>query len=79
MSTEPQQQAPTGQKPGRVVLDHKCTECKVQAVFEMGPYAKEFGTIYSTDGLRAFLVSGLCEFCGDVLADFAVMSTREGW
>lgn len=64
---------------GRIEFETPCVSCLQPVVFIKGDYADTFGRLYSTEGLKAFTRDGLCELCGDYLADFQAMNTREGW
>lgn len=57
---------------------HKCEECKQQVRLFFTDHATSFGQIVCQDDYTAFLKNGLCSLCGNILADFAVMDTRNG-
>lgn len=66
-------------KPRRVEFESACVECMQPVFMLLATTPRDFGQVATTEGLRAFLKDGQCEFCGDILADFAWMETRAQW
>lgn len=63
-------------QPQKVQFDDPCVECGQTVIFHVAPHAITFGHVYSTDGLRAYVKDTTCEWCGDILADFATMGRK---
>lgn len=61
---------------GPIEFDPPCAECKLVPVLILGERALTFGHIYSTAGLKAYLATGMCEWCQEYTEDFAHMGRK---
>jgi hypothetical protein len=56
-----------------VMLETPCEECGLAPVLFLTTHARTFGHIYSMAGFKHYAQTGVCEWCAEILADFAVM------
>ena len=64
---------------GTVHYGTPCTECRSAVVYQAATYARDFGCVYSTEGIKGFMQTGLCEFCFDYQADASAMNKDVSW
>lgn len=64
---------------GAIYYETPCVECMSAVVYQAGTYARDFGAVYSKEGLIAYARDGVCEWCADYAADAAVMGKQADW